>query len=384
MSSERLSRVDDALNREIAEGRMPGGVLAVTRRGKLVYYEAFGYLDVEANIAMPRDAIFSIASMTKPIVAIAALTLYEQGRLLLQAPIGTYLPELRSRRVSVDHDPSRTVSARRQPTAQDLMRHTAGIGYAWLGDTPLHRLYPGRDSWERLTGSEFIAELGKLPLHHEPGTAWDYGYGLDVLAVIIERITGVPHGQYFAETIFEPLGMVDTAFTVPPEKASRHVKPLPVDPVSGQPQSQRDHSRYRFHCGSGCLVSTALDYLAFAQMLLDGGELNGKRVLGQRTVEYMTADHADPGIDMSRLYDYASIPDDGYGFGLGVAVRRDTGLGGSMGSPGEFHWYGATGTLFRVDPQEELVIVYMAHTPGEIRGSYRELIPALVYQAIDD
>jgi len=200
--------------------------------------------------------------------------------------------------------------------------------------------------------------------------------------VMIERISGKSHGEFLREAIFQPLGMSDTSFRLSAEKSSRHARPLATDPVTGAPQQRRNHNGFKIECGGGCLTSTALDYLAFAQMLANGGELNGARILGPKTVEYMTADHADPEIDMSRLHYYPSLADDGYGFGLGVAVRRGTGLGSTMASPGEFHWYGASGTLFRVDPQEGLVIVFMAHTPGDIRRINRQLVPALVYQAL--
>jgi len=382
ISSERLGRIRVAMDRYIEEDEMPGGVMAIARHGKLVYYESFGFLDKEAGIPMPRDAIFSIASLTKPIVAVAALTLFERGELLLNEPVGAYLPELNNMRVAIDHDPSRTTSARRQPTIQDLFRHTAGFTNSNQGSTALHQLYPSGSWPTQLTSDDLVAELSKLPLHHQPGTTWDYGYGFDILGVIIERLSEKTHGEFLQEAIFEPLGMDDTSFRISANRASRYAAVLPTDPVTGQPQQQRDHSAFKIECGAGCLASTVLDYLAFAQMLLNGGELNGERILGPKTVEYMTSDHADPEIDLSRLHYYPSLADDGYGFGLGVAVRRGAGLGGTMGSPGEYHWYGASGTLFRVDPEQGLVIVFMAHTPGEIRRLNRQLIPALVYQAL--
>jgi len=384
MSSERLDRIGDAIGREIEEGRMPGAVLAIARHGKLVYYEAFGFMDIAAGTPMQRDAIFSIASLTKPIVAVGALTLFEQGRLLMHEPIGVYVPELVKKTVAIDYDPFRTMPATRQPTVEDLFRHTSGFTNPSQGDTALHRLYPSGNRATQFTSAEYIDALAKVPLHHQPGTTWDYSLGFDILGVIIERISGQTHGEYLRENIFAPLSMNDTFFTIPRSKAGRHVKPLPKDPTTGEPQSQRDHSAVRFECGGGCLASTALDYLTFAQMLLNGGELNGQRILGPETVAYMTADHAGPDIDLTRLHNYPSLPDDGYGFGLGVSVRRGTGLGGTMAAPGEYHWYGATGTVFRVDPQQDLAIVFMAHTPGEIRRVNRQLIPTLVYQAIID
>ena len=223
ISSDRLERIGVAMESLVDEGKMPGGVLAIARYGKLVYYEAFGYLDKEAGIPMPRDAIFSIASLTKPIVAVAALTLFERGQLLLDEPVGVYLPELRDMKVAVNYDPTDLVPAKRQPTVEDLFRHTSGFTNANQGTTALHQLYPGGDWLERLTGDDLIAELSKLPLHHQPGTAWDYSFGFDILGVMIERISGKSHGEFLRETIFEPLGMSDTSFRLSAEKRARHV-----------------------------------------------------------------------------------------------------------------------------------------------------------------
>ena len=385
MSTERLDRITAAIDREIGQGRMPGGVLAIARHGKLIYHEAFGYQDKTNGIPMPKDAIFSISSLTKPVVAVAALTLHEQGKLLLNDSIATYIPELADMQVAVNRDPSETVPANRQPTVEDLFLHTSGFTNEFMGNTELHKLYPPTHIWpNELTGDEFVSTLALLPLHHQPGTTWDYSYGFDLLAVIIERLSGKSHAEYLEQEIFTPLGMKDTSFSIPAEKVSRHVKPLSHDPLTGEPQSVIDHANRVFDCGQDCLTSTVLDYLAFAQMLMNRGEFNGKRILGPRTVDHMTADHAGPEVDLSNMYDIAALPNDGYGFGLGVGVRREKGLGGTMASPGEYQWYGATGTLFRVDPAEGLVFVWMAHTPGEVRGVNRQLIPTLVYQALVD
>jgi len=194
-----------------------------------------------------------------------------------------------------------------------------------------------------------------------------------------------PLGRVLQDRFFGPLGMTDTAFTVTKEKAGRIARALPVDPVTGQPQSIRDQTQpWTFECGGGCLTSTALDYLKFAQMLLNGGSLDGTRLLGRKTVEYMTADHLGPDVNVEKLHNFPVEHIDGYGFGLGVAVRRVPGVAGIMGSPGDFRWSGAQGTLFWVDPKEELAVVYMAQTPGAIRAHYRQVIATLVQQAIVD
>jgi CubicO group peptidase (beta-lactamase class C family) len=393
MSSRRLARIAATLKEDIDNGRIPGGVIAVARKGKLVYYEAFGYLDKAKGTPMPKDAIFSIASMTKPMVAVGALTLYEENRMLVHDPIGTYLPALKNMSVAVfrkdgsggdvmDREP-----ARRQPTVQDLMRHTAGFTYGNQGTTILHKQYPGGSGnvAGTMTSTEFVEALGKLPLHYQPGTMWDYSYGLDILGIAIENVTKQPLGRFLEDRIWGPLGMVDTAFTVPQIKAGRIARALPVDPVTGQPQSIRDQTQpWTFECGGGCATSTALDYLRFAQMLLNRGTLDGTRVLGRKTVEYMTSDHLAPEINADRLHNFAVESIDGYGFGLGVAVRRGPGVAGIMGSTGDFRWSGAQGTLFWVDPKEELAVVYMAQTPGPIRAHYRQVISTLVLQSIVD
>jgi len=391
MSSQRLARIAAALGADIGQGRMPGAVIAVARRGKLVYYEAIGFLDKAKGTPMPKDAIFSIASMTKPMVAAAALSLAEENRMLVHEPVGTYLPALANmsvvkfRRDASGGEVMEREAARRQPTIQDLMRHTAGFTYGNQGTTALHKAYPGGSGnvAATMTGAEFIDALSKLPLHYQPGTTWDYSYGLDILGLAIESVTKQPLGRVFQDRLFGPLGMTDTAFTVPTGKSGRIARPLATDPVTGQPQSIRDQTQpWRFECGGGCLTSTALDYLKFAQMLLNRGTLDGTRVLGRKTVEYMTADHLGPGVDTAKLHNFPVEHIDGYGFGLGVAVRRVPGVAGIMGSPGDFRWSGAQGTLFWVDPQEELAVVYMAQTPGAIRAHYRQVIATLVQQAI--
>jgi CubicO group peptidase (beta-lactamase class C family) len=385
MSSARLALLGDAVRKEIAAERMPGAVVAIARRGQLVYYEAFGHLDKAAGTAMPKDAIFAIASMTKPIFSVAAMSLYEEGRLLMNEPVAAYLPELKDRRVATNADGSQTEPARRQPTIEDLMRHTSGdlSGDSNSGRTPLHRKYP--ESIRQITEHEYLSALARLPLRYQPGTTWEYGPGFDILGLAISRVARQPVYELLTQRVFGPLGMRDTHFTIPAGKLARQAKPLPKDPITGQPQVVRDQSRpYAVDCGGGCLASTAADYLRFAQMLLNGGSLNGQRVLGKKTVAYMTSDHAGPDIDLSQLYATRTAQAYAHGFGLGVAVRRGTGFGTTTGSPGDFKWAGAQGTAFWVDPQEQLAIVWMTQTPGDIRPIHRQMVPALVYQALLD
>lgn len=380
---ERLKRIDSALHAEIAAGTLPGAVIAIARHGKLAYLESFGHLDPATRTPMRNDALFSIASMTKPLVTVGALMLCEEGRMLVNEPVGKYLPQLARMQVAAQCDATANLADAREMTIQDLMRHTAGLSYG-RGNTPLHGRYPvsSDSAATQWTGAEFLEHLAALPLHYPPGTAWEYSLGLDVLGLAIEAVAGMPLGRYLDERIFAPLGMIDTAFTVPPDKVARYAKALPTDPVTRAPQKLRDGTTpHKFDCGGGCAVSTAADYLRFAQMLLDGGGLEGVRILGRKTVEYMTSDQLTAGIDITRLNEWPNL--NGYGFGLGVAVRRGAGLGGMPSSAGEFHWAGSTGTYFWADPAERLAVVFMAHAPGTIRFYHRQLLHALVLQALE-
>ncbi|MGQ0751790.1 MAG: serine hydrolase domain-containing protein [Betaproteobacteria bacterium] len=380
---ERLKRIGAALDAELAAGTLPGAVLAIARHGKLAYFESFGHVDPAARTPMPEDAIFSIASMTKPLVTAGALMLCEEGRMMVNEPVAKYLPQLARMRVAAQCDATANLAHARAMTIQDLMRHTAGLSYG-RGNTPLHARYPvsSDSAATQWTGMEFLEHLASLPLHYPPGTAWEYSLGLDVLGLAIEAVAGMPLGRYLDERIFAPLGMIDTAFTVPPDKVARYAKALAIDPVARAPQKLRDGTTpHKFDCGGGCAVSTAADYLRFAQMLLEGGELHGVRILGRKTVEYMTSDQLTAGIDATRLNEWPNL--NGYGFGLGVAVRRGAGLGGMPGSAGEFHWAGSTGTYFWADPPERLAVVFMAHAPGAIRFYHRQLLHALVLQALE-
>lgn len=383
---ERLPRIAVALNAEIARDALPGAVLMIARRGRLVYCETFGHLDPVARTAMPVDAMFSIASMTKPLVAVGALMLAEEGRLGINEAVGRYLPQLAQMQVNPPQCDGAagapTVAPDRQMTVEDLMRHTAGLSYG-RGDKALYARYPVSSdvASTKWTGGEFLEQLAALPLHYQPGSMWEYSLGLDVLGLVIEAVTGLSLAEYLDEKLFRPLRMKDTVFTVPAAAVSRYARALPVDPLTRQPQTLRDGTTpHKFDCGGGCAVSTAGDYLRFAQMLLNGGELDGARVLSRKSVEYMTSDHLGPEVDLAKLNDYPNIR--GHGFGLGVAVRRSAGRGGMPGSAGEFHWAGSTGTYFWVDPAEELVTVFMAHAPGAVRYYHRQLLHALVLQAL--
>ena len=390
LSSERLARIGAILRNDVERGRIPGAVIMVARRGRLAYVETVGFRDKAAGAPMTRDAIFRIASMTKPMVSVAAMMLYEEGRLLMADPASKYLPALAKRQVGIEKvDPVTgksvfyTVPAEREITVQDLLRHTSGLPYGARGTSRIHALYPASSSTaaREMTGAEFIDRVGKAPLLHQPGSNWEYGFSSDVLGRVVEVVSGKTLGQFFQERIFQPLRMPDTGFVVPSDKLGRLAAGFATDPDTGKPVTLPDATTApRFECGGGCAVSTAGDYVRFAQMLANRGTLDGTRLLGRKTVEYMTSDHLGTAIGTGTDY----IPGAGYGFGLGFAVRRAAGVADLNGSAGDFNWGGAYGTYFWVDPKEELVVVSMTQAPGPIRVYYRHMIKSLVLQAIAD
>ena len=393
MSSEHLQRLDAALRAEVERGRLPGAVVAVARRGKLVHFQSYGRRDPAGPEPMPLDGIFAIASMTKPLVGVAVLMLQEEGKLSLNDPVERHIPELGKRRVAVLTDavrageaPAETIPARRSITLLDLARHTSGITYGGRGTTGVHKLYPASSNWtgDNLTSAQFLEQLSAAPLLFQPGTVWDYSLSIDVLGLVVEKVSGKSLGAFLEERIFRPLGLKDTRFVVPAQDAGRLARALPNDPDTGKAQTVPDRSApVKFECGGGCLASTAGDYIRFAQMLLDGGVLDGTRILGRKSIELITANHMTPDID-NRI----AVTDPngaGYGFGVTVAVRPSPGGGaGIMGSAGDFYWNGAYGTLWWADPQERLAVVFMTHTPGDQRREYRRLVNSLIYQAMAD
>jgi len=383
LSPAKLDRIRTTLEAEVKEGRLPGAVVAIARRGRLAYYEAIGFQDGARTMPMRRDAIFPIASMTKVLTGATLMSVLEEGRISLNDPLSRFYPAFAEMRVAVDGNPDNTVPAARPIRIIDLARHTSGIVYGNRGNTAAHQL------WNRtlggtapMTGPAFLAAMAKLPLLHQPGTYWEYSLSTDVLGLVIEERTGKPLGAAMAERILRPLGMRDTGFVVPEGERSRYATPLPKDPLSGQPQEVKvGLSAPGFEGGGGRAVSTAADYIRFAQMLLNGGTLEGKRVLSRKSVEEMTRDHMHPGIVNNVTATEPHLAN--FGFGVTVAVRRE---GGSdvLGSPGMYTWNGAYGTAMWVDPKEQLAVVFMASSPGLIRQHYRRVLNALVYGAIAD
>jgi CubicO group peptidase (beta-lactamase class C family) len=390
LSAERLARIVPVFKAEIEKGRIPGVVVAVARRGKLAYFEAIGAIDPATKAPMTTETLFSLASMTKPMVSVGIMMLHEEGKLFLNDPVGMYLPQLKDMKVAdvkTDANGKETVgtkTAKRQPTIQDLLRHTSGLTYGGRGNTPVHKLWPAGSgvAVTQFTGPELLDKIGSLPLLHEPGTAWDYSLSTDVLGLVIEAISGKPLSAFLAERIWQPLGMTDTSFAVPDDKKGRYARAFPNDPQSGKPQSVLHASGkpIKFDCGGACAVATAGDYIRFSQMLLNGGVLDGKRILGKKTVDYMTSNHLGPEIANNVALTDGSRQ--GYGFGLGFAVRLTPGIAGVSGTEGDYNWGGAYGTFFWNDPKEQLTVVFMSAGPGPIRTYYRKLINTLVLQAL--
>jgi CubicO group peptidase (beta-lactamase class C family) len=381
VSSTRLARIIPALNAQIEAGQLPGA-------GRLIFHEAVGHIGPDQRAPMPRDALFAIASMTKPITGVAGLLLWETGRLGLADPVERFLPQLGNRRVATlnqrvlaGQGPIETVPAERSITMLDLMRHTSGLTYGGRGTSAVHALYPASSNaaGATLDTSAFLEQLAAAPLLYQPGTVWEYGLSIDVIGLVVEAISGQRLGAFLDQHLFRPLGMADTTFQVPQDKVARLARPLPRDPDTGAAQTVPDRAQaLSFDCGGGGLASTALDYLRFAQMLLGGGVLGNTTILGRKTVEAMRTDRMTPDIE-NHIADL-DPNSAGYGFGLTVAVR---GLASAlMGSPGEFYWNGAYGTLWWADPVEDLAVVFMAQVPGEQRRRYRPLVNALVYQAL--
>ncbi len=390
-SAARLARIGQVLNQDIADGKLPGAVLAIARDGRLVTLEAFGYRDKAAGVKMTTDTIFNVASMTKPMVTVTALSLAEQGRLMIDEPVSRYLPgrftDMKVATLNEDGTAvTGTVPAARPITVRDLMTHTSGLIYGGRGATAVHKLYPAGSAAAamQLDADQFLAKLSANPLKSQPGSTWEYGFGLDVTGLIVQALTKQSLGDAMQAALWQPLGMVDTGFLIPPDKVARYAHALANDPETGQTQIvDPDATRpTRFECGGGCAVSTASDYLRFASMLLNRGEFAGQRVLSPAMAQYMVTNQLGP--QVRNLIGNADPTRANYGFGLGLAVRTTPGIVPLLGAVGDFSWPGASGTNWWVDPQNHLAVVFMAHTPGPARWHYRYLINTLVYQAMED
>jgi CubicO group peptidase (beta-lactamase class C family) len=333
---------------------------------------------------MPVDAIFQLASMTKIMVSVGGLVLNEDGRLPLKSPLEQYFPAFAKMNVGlVSKSGEITLQPAKPIYIHDLFRHTSGITYGGRGNTPVHKLYPAGSSAAaaQYTGEEFIAKLASVPLLHQPGTVWDYSFSTDMLGLVIEKVAGKRLNDFLKEAVWDKVRMPDTMFEVLADRRARIAKPLPIDPVTGRPQRIASiDAKNKFDCGGGCAFGSVGDYLRFGQMLLDGGVIDGRRVLSAKTVSWMTADHLGP--DIKNQVPGTEPHREGYSWGLGVAVRMHDGVAATPGTKGDYTWNGANGTQFWADPQERLVVVVGTAAPGEIRKYYREQMGALVYGAM--
>lgn len=371
---ERTQRLMDVLRREVASGRLPGAVALIARHGQIALFDSVGQQDPVSGAAMQKDSIFRIYSMTKPLVSVAVMMLVERGQLLLSDAVSQHLPEFAQQQVATAQG---LVPAQQAATVQDLLRHTAGLTYEFLGDSPVQRQYNQvKIASRERSNAEFCETLAALPLQFQPGSVWAYSRATDVLGRLVEVLSGQSLGAFLQTEIFGPLGMMDTAFWVPPDQQHRIAEPFAHDPDGGVPMKVLDPKQQpAMESGGGGLMSTAIDYARFLQCLHQRGELNGVRLLSPHTLAYMTADHLG-GIPADGIL----LPP-GHGFGLGFAVRTAAGLSPVPGSVGLYYWGGIAGTTFFVDPALGLYAMLMIQAPNQ-RDYYRPLFRDMVYAAL--
>ena len=404
LSYERLARIRPVIEKHVGGDKLAGVLTLLARRGELVHLECVGLMDRENNKPMQSDTIFRIYSMTKPIICVALMTLYEQGCFQLFEPVSKFIPEFKNLKVYAGEDESevKLVGLERDVTIRDLLTHTSGLTYHFLEYSPVERMYrEARVSSEKPL-AEFVADLLKLPLALQPGTHWRYSFAHDVVAYLIEIMSGQPLDAYLRGALFEPLGMADTGFHVPQDKQDRFAAEYGshhflqsdmtltkwygdaaegINRLISRPADSLEATPHKVFRGGSGLVSTAPDYLRFCQMLLNQGELDGLRLLGRKTVELMTTNHLAPKL---LPYEFGGSNWPGYGYGLGFRVLMDVGQCERLGSVGEYGWVGAAGTYFWVDPKEELIGIHMAQfQPGGFYSSYLDF-RTMVYQSIVD
>jgi CubicO group peptidase (beta-lactamase class C family) len=388
----RLKRLSDRINEGVQKGELPGAVVLIARNGKIVMFDAFGFRDREAKAPMTTDAIFRIASMTKPIVSVAAMILVEEGKLSLADKVSKYIPAFADTKVAVEvKNPDGTVEMRLEPqirpmTVQDLMRHTSGLTYGVAGLNKVKQSYVDMKVMDASQTNEQMAEkLSKLALLYQPGTHWEYSMSTDVLGRVIEVASGMTLDKFIEERITKPLRMGDTGFEVSADKKDRGAKPQKEGPKNEVPAIPDVTLKTTWKSGGAGMVSSAADYARFLQMFANGGQLDGIRVISRKTIDLMTADHLPPDIvmgdDMWRLEAFEPSARMGQGFGLGFAVRNEQGRNPLPGSPNDYYWGGAWGTYFWHDPRERMYVVFMMQSPAS-RLPYRYLLRDLVYQAL--
>jgi CubicO group peptidase (beta-lactamase class C family) len=380
LSSVRLQRMSDAFKREIDKGTIPGVTVMVTRRGQIGWYDALGRQNPAASAPMAHNTIFRIASMTKPIVSVGIMMLLEEGHLLLNDPIAKYIPEFANQKVGIENSGKLDLVPLARPiTVQDLLRHTSGITNDNTGNGLVQQLYQQAGLRNRnITNAEHAALVAGLPLICQPGTEWNYSRSTDILGRLIEVVSGKTLGAFLTERILAPLQMAETAFHTGEENTGRLAEPFPTDPWTGEKvQLFNMLEKPVMESGGGGLVSTTMDYARFSQMLLNGGVLDGSRIVGRKTLELMASDHLGPKVKVD-----SPLMPAGHGFGLGFAVRTDKGIAPFPGSPGQFFWSGMAGTFFWIDPAEDMFAVFMMQGPGQ-REYIRSLLRNLVYATVE-
>jgi len=398
LSSERLARIDDHLKKRYLDpGKIAGALTLVWRRGQLAWLSPVGLMDRERGRAMSADVLFRIYSMTKPITSVALMQLHEHGHFQLSDPVHRFIPAFRDLRVyEAGSFPNYlTRPCERPMTVQDLLRHTSGLTYGFMHRTNVDHGYRklGIGDTGRFDGtlSEMCQQLARLPLEFSPGEAWNYSVSTDVCGHLIEQISGEPLDEYLRRQVFEPLGMEDTGFHVPAEKADRLAACYERGPgkelrLQDDPQTSPFREKPSFFSGGGGLVSSAADYLRFCRMLEAGGELDRQRILGRKTLELMTRNHLGGGRDLSEmaLGPFGETPYAGVGFGLGFSVQLDCAAGGVVGSEGEFAWGGAASTVFWVDPSEDLIVIFLTQFMPSRTFNFRGQLKSIVYGALVD
>ncbi len=390
-SSERLARMDAMLQSAVADSDVPGAVMLIARNGKIVYWKAFGMADNASKRALKRDDIFRIASQTKAITATAVMMLWEQGKFHLDDPVSKYIPAFKNPQVLKDFtyaDTSWTTEpAKSEITIRQLLTHTSGLGYGVIDDEQFKQIYAKAGvtdlfTTENIAIGESVKKLAKLPLHHNPGEKYTYSEGLDVLGYLIEVVSGEPFDVFLKKNIFDPLGMADTYFYLPSEKASRLVSVQKPEngqwvryPVTFYDPDYPIKGAKRFFSGGAGLSSTAKDYAAFLQMYLNGGELNGRRILSRTTIDAVLSNQVGDKFAW----------DDDKGFGLAFAILNENGEAkGGSGSAGTFDWGGYFNTRYFADPQEKIIGILMKQAQGTVSDETSDYFRQLIYQALDD
>jgi CubicO group peptidase (beta-lactamase class C family) len=395
VNSDQLSRVGDHLRRRyVGPGKIPGSITLVARRGELCYLDTVGERDMERGTAMTADTIFRIYSMSKPVTSVALMTLYEKGLFSLSDPIHRYIPSWENLGVRKGgaYPVFQTVPCDRPMTIRDLLMHTSGLTYDFMHSTNIDHAYRelgvGRPS-EGYTLEDMIAQLAVLPLEFSPGENWNYSLSTDVLGYLIEVLSGQSLPDYLEQALFAPLGMTDTSFNIHPDKESRfascYERNAAKELILNDDGQDSQFSGLSYFSGGGGLLSTAGDYYRFCQMLLSGGSLDGQRVIGSRTLAFMSRNHLPGGVDMSQiaLGSFSETIYEGVGFGLGFANKIDAVKNGSTVSEGSYYWGGLASTLFWVDPTEELIAIFMTQLIPSSTFNFRGQLEALIYAALD-